>query len=342
MGAPPERAILGLVVFAGLLLIGSMAWPSFGPTNMQRTLDLHQPAGAPDLYRSRMGDMRFEVERPPERVMALATDPSEPEACESASAPRATLRGRVVFPDGSGARQAKVWSASAQGYSAEDGCFELAAENALETCQATLRGFQPSREVRNGAHGIVLQLGPAALSLSGRISSKQGRQTQGWRIALLDATLIEPVRLEAATHESASSRMAARPRSFVDGSFSVDGLSQRSYVVAAWRATRSRIELFAAAPATPGDGALEIVIPPEAECRSFELRCVDAMAKPLANLRVGLPGAPAIAATDEQGRLVLTGTLPQTLLLVLSLPDGSTVSRRLDARGPSDVVLDFN
>jgi hypothetical protein len=125
-----------------------------------------------------------------------------------------------------------------------------------------------------------------------------------------------------------------------EGNFAIDGLSPRPYTLAAWRATRERIELFAASPATPGQGPVEIVIPQASARRTVELRCLDPKGAPLARLRVGFPGTPAIATTDAQGKLVLNGVLPQQLTLVLVTVDGKVLVRVVDLRDAVELVLD--
>jgi hypothetical protein len=251
------------------------------------------------------------------------------------------VRGRVVLSDGSGAGGAEVWSASARSRTDADGWFDIEPPSIGEPCRATLPGFQPA-EARPCTNGVTLQLGPPALAVAGRVRADHGEAGQGWRIAVLDATLVEPVGLQAATLESAASRAAARVQSSADGGFAVDGLAQRAYVLAAWRAARERIELYAAPPATPGGDPVEIVIPPAAERRSVELRCVDARGEPLPGVRAGLPGAPAVATADSDGRLVLSGALPERITLVLCTTDGQVQARSVELSADASIGLEVH
>ncbi len=338
MSRPLERALLGAALCACALTIGFVAWPGSASSTLS-VLEVGPREPEPASNRRSLAITTSEVERPEARSQAPSELDSEAETSEIPVAARATVRGRVVLADGSPASGATVWSSSARSLADADGNFELAAASAPETCQATLSGFQPA-EAQRAANGITLHLGPPTLSISGRIRAEQGEESQGWRIALLDATLIEPVGLEAATHESATSRAPARVQSAADGSFAIDGLSQRPYTLAAWRAARERIELFAASPAAPGEGPVEILIPPDAARRTVELRCLDATGVPLPNVRVGLPGAPPAAATNQDGKIVLTGALPAQLTLVLVTPDGSVLARVVDPSADADVLLD--
>ena len=254
----------------------------------------------------------------------------------------ATLRGHVLLHDGSPACNAKVWNLTAQFVADQDGSFELNGASVDQPCHATLPGFQPAQGTAPGTDGIVLRLGPPTLQLRGRIRANDDRENQGWRIAILDATLLEPLGLTAATLESASSRASQRMQSSANGSFVVDGLSHRLYTLAAWRAARDRIELFAASPASPEQGPIEIQIPEADACRTVAVRCVDSSGMPLVQLRVGLPGAPNSAATSERGILVLTGNLPRSLRLVLSTAYGITLASEVDLLAPSDLVIDVH
>lgn len=341
MSAQSERRAIILSSCFCLLVAGVVIWPGHGGGRPRPLLELKsRERGAEAGRRASVGA--------PEQVLILqarssttAADEPEPEAIEHAISAGVSMSGYVTFGDGQPAFRAEVWNANAHSLAALDGSFELSMASAEQPLHATLRGFQPARVERPGRHGIVLQLGPQILGIEGRLRSVEGRESEGWRIALLDATLIEPARVDAATLESASSRSPLRVQCTADGSFSVDGLSPRPYTLAAWRATRERIELHAATPAAPDQGPIEIHVPPARECRAIELRCLDSKAAALAGLRVGLPGAPAIASTDEQGRLLLTGALPATLTLVLSTPDGSARSLVVDTATSADIVIDL-
>lgn len=342
MSAPAERAILGLAVGSSLALVGFVAWPSSGNSIAtsapaedphERTSNVSQRASGCDESQVGESDARLPAPSPVD---------SEPEADEAALSTHLTLRGHVVRRDTFMGCKAEVWNLNAHSFTdPSDGSFELNFAAFGEPCQATSPGFQPALEARYGPEGILLQLGPPALELKGRIRAANGREGQSWRLAVLDATLIEPVGFEATTLESASRRSPSRVQSSVDGSFAVDGLAQRPYTVAAWRAARERIELFAAAAATPDQGPIEIQIPNADACRTVELRCITSKGEPLARLRVGFPGAPAVAASDESGRLVLTGAFPPRLTLVLCTVDGRAFRREVDTSASADLVLDL-
>jgi len=341
MSTLTQRAAIVMASCFCLMVAGVVGWPGGNGLGKRPLRVARSPERGSELGRDASAGVP---------AQALPTDPrapampgTEPGAAASQSPFPAsvTLRGRVVLLQGFFGCKAEVWNLNERSYASTDGSFELSGDSVGQPLQATLRGFQPAREERVGEDGIVLRLGPPALSITGRVTSEEGRESEGWRIALLDATLIEPVRSDAATLESASSRSPLRVQCSADGSFTVDGLSPRPYTLAAWRAARERIELHAAAPATPEQGPIEIQVPPAGACRTIELRCVDSQAAPLARLRVGLPGAPAIAATDEQGKLVLTGALPPRVTLIVSMADGRFRSLPVDTAASADLLIEL-
>jgi hypothetical protein len=82
------------------------------------------------------------------------------------------------------------------------------------------------------------------------------------------------------------------------------------------------------------------VIPPAAERRTVELRCVDVQGEALPNVRAGLPGSPSIAASDSDGRLVLTGALPARLTLVLCTAEGHVQAHAVELSASATVVIE--
>ncbi len=341
MGSRSEPRVLAWA--AGLCLLGGAlaAWPPSRRDGGPPALDSERPEEAADEARGERLQPPARSEPVLARTGVAAAIGIEPEESDAPRVANRTLRGHVVLAEGAFAAKAQVWCSGARAFSTTEGAFEINAPSLDHPLYATLPGFQPAREDRPAASGNLLRLGPPAGKLHGRVSSTEGRAGEGWRIALLDGTLIEPAGRDAATLEAASSRAPRRVQAQADGSFSVDGLQQRPYTLAAWRAARDRIELYAARPATPDQGPVEIVVPPANLCGTIELRFVDGAAVPLAHLGVGLPGAPAMATTDGQGRLVLTGSLPPRITLVLLRFPEEVLCQGVDTTRSADVVLPF-
>lgn len=341
MSEHSQRTAIILASCFCLLVAGVVAWPGARGSGRRPLLESRSHERRSDIGHEASRGAPLQVLPMQNRSVVTASDDRKPETSEGAIAANVSMSGYVTFSDGKPAFRAEVWNSNAHSLAALDGSFEIDTASAEQPLHATLRGFQPARVERPGLHGVLLQLGPQILGLEGRVRSDEGRENEGWRIALLDATLIEPVRIDAATLESASSRSPLRVQSNADGSFSVDGLSPRPYTLAAWRATRERIELHAATPATPDQGPIEIHVVPEREGRTIELRCLDSKAAALVGLRVGLPGAPSIASTDAQGKLLLSGALPPRIKLVVSSVDGRVISTLVDTAASADLVLDL-
>jgi len=334
------RGRIGAALCACLLAIGIVVWPDSKRGSAELAIDAAVSRSDSTAGRRSISNLSADIASSESRLPASSDLECDVDESESPLATSITLRGRVVFADGSPASGARVWKSSARTFSSADGSFELAVASDDGHCRAALAGLQCALEQEPRSDPILLRLGPPTSTITGRIRAEHGLERQGWRIAVLDATLIEPVELAAATLEKAASRSSSRAQCSADGSFAIDGLSQRAYTLAAWRSARERIELFAAPPALPGTGEVEIQIPSSASGRTVEPRCVDSKGAPLSGVRVGFPGTPAIATTDARGKIVIVGAPPARLKLVVTTLDGSVLVKVLDLSDPADIVLD--
>lgn len=172
------------------------------------------------------------------------------------SEPQLRISGRVLLPDRSPAAQAKVAFGSARTECDDAGRFELVverespppgwgllpetalvawAEDWIPVVRADIWPVVSQAGDRSGALGPVeLVLDQRALALSGTLLERDGGLATGWRIQLLDGTLIERGPYRPMTAEELCSGATGHVE-VTDGAFSFGGLvPDRSYRVRAW------------------------------------------------------------------------------------------------------------
>ncbi len=154
-----------------------------------------------------------------------------------------TLRGVVLLPNGTPAGGATVHVGDAPEVQADEhGAFTIQAP-ALEAgmvLQAWKAGYLPASIDLSGmldsegaatTHPITLVLGESALSIAGTLSDSAGAPQTGWEVTLSNGTEINGHRLPP---EFVESRIGLVPGSIttgVGGTFVIDGLLSRSYVL---------------------------------------------------------------------------------------------------------------
>lgn len=148
---------------------------------------------------------------------ALA-EPADPEPVLPESEPRrelARVRGLVLRPEGDPASEARVVLAQQHARCDVDGRFELVLTDAPGT--ADLLAFEPGYEpalrpalgpslVSGAPTELRIVLGPSSLSLTGRVTTRDGQALKGWTVELdgpdplADFGLRERVRTDATGH----------------------------------------------------------------------------------------------------------------------------------------------
>lgn len=273
------------------------------------------------------------------------------------------VSGRVVFSDGAAAPGATVTLGSARTRSGADGAFDLRFDSATpaDRLVAVLPGLQPAVEPDFGAEverrgapiqGVRLVLGPATLTIAGRILDERGEPCPGWRVAVLDGTPIDSLSTAGPRAEDLATERGGPVRTGKDGSFVVGGLAARAYVLRAFR-TQPPAQIVSE-PIQAGARDVVLRLPPAAEPSPTRGSVRTRDGTPIEGVRVGvgavsarLPGEPATPGdpvlTDAEGRfelasvpagwieLVVEGesVLPASVLLAPDAPrDGVSIEVR--------------
>lgn len=159
------------------------------------------------------------------------------------------VRGVVVHADGSPAGDARVHLSTRSAPTDAAGRFVLAVPKGLEDEQplvAIATGHQAAvqpgfgRVARAGPYPLApvrLVLGPAALTIRGRVLDAEDRPLAGWRITLSDGTGVSRGRVPAITAEDLTAGGSAAASTNANGAFVVEGLFDRAYRIAAYDPT---------------------------------------------------------------------------------------------------------
>jgi hypothetical protein len=236
------------------------------------------------------------------------------------------LEGTVVHADGSPARGAHVSFGSATTETDSRGAFHLVCGWFEETTPlvAAARGFQPAVVAAYGSrldpHARTLPTerlvlpGPA-LAIEGRLLGAGGDPCKGWRVALEDATELDPGgTLREVAEQEAGGRTEVRTDT--DGSFRLEGLAARPYTLLAYG--RNRL--------SHADIALRSE-PIQAGSRGVILRAPDGLAvEPIRGRVLTLAGTPVPGVRLGLGRPAQPGSAAQFALQgrsrAVSGPDG--------------------
>lgn len=248
--------------------------------------------------------------------------------------------GRVVDRSGQGVAGATVALSTTQTSSAATGVFRLSLgpnefDHALREAQqgprsdalvAMLPGVQAAVLEDFGARladpaareGIVLQLGPPTLAISGRVVTEHGAPLAGFEVLLLDPTSLRwtSLTVEAASCvEAPAGMLAGRTRTDAAGRFDLGGLRERAYRVRA--VSLDQLVAVDSRPTAAGATGLELVVPDDAWRLDVRGRLVSRRGEALAGatIRVEFPRADPnlfdgdrgvqVATSDERGAFVI-------------------------------------
>ena len=255
-----------------------------------------------------------------------------------------TLRGLVLLPNGHPAGGATVHLGDAPEVRADEhGAFAIQAPapEAGMVLQAWKAGYLPASidfsglldsEGAAATHPISLVLGESALSIAGTLSDSAGAPQTGWEVTLAMGTEINRHRLPP---EYLESRIGLEPRPIttgVGGTFVIDGLLSRSYVLRFTEALR-KIN-FETDPIDAGVQDARVRIPDDLVRERLDGRVLSRSGSALAGAEVIAMAATRCSNgistvrlgsthTDSEGRFALTH-LPRRSLM-LSVSDESVV-----------------
>ena len=287
--ARPEHAAVPLaapLLTAGVVLAGATVWLLRGsPVERAGSEELAAfaaPAAEAELPAAVLSAPEAPVRSPratvaesetaeAERVRAESREPAPPALAAARSQdPPLVLRGRVLFPDSSGAADARVVLGPFSTSTDARGRFELVLDEAAYA-ERRLRAGRPvsgmepidrdtalvalfdgrvpavlagagarvqgalSRRPQGDLEPVELVLGDLALEISGTLLERTGVAAEGWRIALLDGTPAYRDEYRPFTVEELASGTDTHVETGADGRFEFSGLGAgKSYRVRAW------------------------------------------------------------------------------------------------------------
>ncbi|TAJ24478.1 MAG: carboxypeptidase regulatory-like domain-containing protein [Planctomycetota bacterium] len=157
------------------------------------------------------------------------------------------VRGIVVHADGRPAAGARVTFANAEASADDLGQFELSVENATVDREvplvAALAGYQAAlrpnfyaelEQSRFQPAPLRLVLGPPALWIRGSALDAEGHPLVGWKVALIDATLITRGAIPIRSAERLCDESARGVTTDSAGRFAIGGLAARAYRLKAY------------------------------------------------------------------------------------------------------------
>jgi len=277
---------------------------------------------------------------------------------------RAPLHGRVLKQNGEPAAGALVVWGTHQTHADTDGSFSIGRPQGLrtdDTLCAVLPGLQPALVpdpagalalFGSTEEPVILTLGGPALSISGRVFDELGNPCAAWYVELVEGTGLSPEnRPQLIAERLVAGRNWEEPIvTQADGSFRIDGLLPRTYVLEAWDhwpADSDWITIRSGA-IEAGSSGIELRLERDAWIDDLAGRFVDLEGKPQADLEVALdielplewmvPGGELdsrYTRTDAEGHFRL-GRVPRDwAALQINAPDlASGLRLPISASGP--------
>ncbi len=255
-----------------------------------------------------------------------------------------TLPGIVLLEDGSPAKGAKVYFSGESTLSDSQGNFELKIDldNFRDPSQkheprilaAALAPFQPAiiedfgRRIQAASPGLpsnlVLNLGPQALALAGRVVDEAGHPLAGWNVLLRGAHELSQNNLPIPTAEGLAGTMDCQTDE--DGHFNIEGLLAMEYELWAWEPESLR-SIEPPSKFQAGTQDIELVARKEDTYEELRGQVLSPSGEPLAGVLVSgtlitsqsvggfMSNNSNPTSTDAEGRFVLKGLGRQGLML---------------------------
>lgn len=300
-GAPIAAASVACSIGMGTLTGFPLPIHTTEPVDFQSTADangafaLHDVPAAPGLtIATNAAGYRQRVVELPQR-----SDAAMRIVLERERQGEQLVRGVVVHADGRPAAGARVAFTSATASTDDLGRFELSVERVEADREmplvATLAGYQPAlrpafyaelERTHFRPEALRLELGPPALSIRGSVLDGAGQPLAGWKVALLDPTLLSRGRIPAESAERYCDESARGVTTDAAGRFALGGLAARAYRLKAYE-PKSVLNL-ASEPIAAGSVDVVLQLPADAIVPRVRGRVVARDGTPIHNAAVAI------------------------------------------------------
>lgn len=263
------------------------------------------------------------------------------------------VTGFVTHKDGSPAPRAIVRAGPRWARPAADGSFRIRipppSSSGVPPLIATETGHQSAIAREPGPNPVRLVLGDPPRSIRGRVVDAHGALKVGWRVELVNGDPYDEGAFPREGSESASSNRPSTFRTEDDGSFELNGLSDRYYSIQVW--SEKELVKVVVERILAGRDDVVITVPDDAILPKLEGRVVarDGSGIPGVNVRAKLvlhrafkstwmePSATSI--TDVEGRFTLESVPAQFSLIELSGENVFRSMREVDSIDRSQPVV---